>query len=95
MYAELKRRTEQSPALGEHGSRVQSIDLEAQALFEDTLAMMLRMESKTLQTRCNNLMHWGRALPPRGGRETNHKEDNPLLASGWAGFRLDLLVLGQ
>ncbi|KFO94390.1 Laminin subunit beta-3, partial [Buceros rhinoceros silvestris] len=48
MYAELKRRMEQSPALGEHGSRVQSIDLEAQALFEDTLAMMLRME--TLET---------------------------------------------
>ncbi|NXH74583.1 LAMB3 protein, partial [Hydrobates tethys] len=48
MYAELKRRTEQGPALGEQGSRVQSIDLEAQALFEETLAMMLRME--TLET---------------------------------------------
>ncbi|XP_064894739.1 laminin subunit beta-3 isoform X4 [Columba livia] len=48
MYAELKRRTEQSPALGEQGSRVQSINLEAQALFEETLAMMLRME--TLET---------------------------------------------
>ncbi|KAM6044565.1 laminin subunit beta-3 isoform 2-T2 [Chlamydotis macqueenii] len=48
LYAELKRRTEQSPALGEQGSRVQSIDLEAQALFEETLAMMLRME--TLET---------------------------------------------
>ncbi|KAM6311047.1 laminin subunit beta-3 [Podargus strigoides] len=48
MYAELKRRMEQSPALGEQGRRVQSIDLEAQALFEETLAMMLRME--TLET---------------------------------------------
>uniref|UniRef100_A0A8C3KXC9 Laminin subunit beta 3 n=1 Tax=Calidris pygmaea TaxID=425635 RepID=A0A8C3KXC9_9CHAR len=48
MYAELKGRMEQSPALGEQGRRVQSIDLEAQALFEETLAMMLRMESKTL-----------------------------------------------
>ncbi|NXD77656.1 LAMB3 protein, partial [Halcyon senegalensis] len=48
MYAELKRRMEQSPALGEEGSRVQSIDREAQALFEETLAMMHRME--TLET---------------------------------------------
>ncbi|NXJ74329.1 LAMB3 protein, partial [Trogon melanurus] len=48
MYAELKGRMQQSPALGEQGSRVQSIDLEAQALFEETLAMMLRME--TLET---------------------------------------------
>ncbi|NWH63275.1 LAMB3 protein, partial [Geococcyx californianus] len=48
MYAELKGRMEQSPALGEQGSRVQRIDLEAQALFEETLAMMLRME--TLET---------------------------------------------
>lgn len=48
MYAELKTRMEQSPALGEQGSRVQSINLEAQALFEETLAMMLRMESKIL-----------------------------------------------
>ncbi|NXI99520.1 LAMB3 protein, partial [Psophia crepitans] len=48
MYAELKRRMEQSPALGEQGSRVQSIDLEARALFEETSAMMLRM--KTLET---------------------------------------------
>ncbi|NXX54353.1 LAMB3 protein, partial [Scopus umbretta] len=44
MYTELKRRMEQSPALGEQGSTVQSINLEAQALFEETLAMMLRME---------------------------------------------------
>ncbi|XP_061869487.1 laminin subunit beta-3 [Colius striatus] len=48
MYAELKRRMEQGPAHGEQGSRVQSIDMEARALFEETLTMMLRME--TLQT---------------------------------------------
>ncbi|KAM6108146.1 laminin subunit beta-3 [Pterocles gutturalis] len=48
LYAELKGRMAQSPALGEQGSRVQSIDLEARALLEETLAMMLRME--TLQT---------------------------------------------
>uniref|UniRef100_A0A8C6NB23 Uncharacterized protein n=1 Tax=Melopsittacus undulatus TaxID=13146 RepID=A0A8C6NB23_MELUD len=48
MYTELKGRMEQSPALGEQGSRVQSIDLEAKALFEETMAMMLRME--TLET---------------------------------------------
>ncbi|NWS77066.1 LAMB3 protein, partial [Crotophaga sulcirostris] len=48
MYTELKGRMEKSPMLGEQGSRVQSIDLEAQALFEETLAMMLRME--TLET---------------------------------------------
>lgn len=46
MYTELKRRMEQSPALGEQGSRVQSINLEAQALFNETLAMLFRMESK-------------------------------------------------
>ncbi|NXV74126.1 LAMB3 protein, partial [Atlantisia rogersi] len=45
MYAELKRRMEQSPDLGEQGSRAQSIDREARALFEETLAMMRRMET--------------------------------------------------
>ncbi|XP_071434693.1 laminin subunit beta-3 isoform X1 [Pithys albifrons albifrons] len=48
MYSELKGRMEQSPALGEQGSRVQSIGREAQALLEDTLGIMLRME--TLET---------------------------------------------
>uniref|UniRef100_A0A8C3LTW5 Laminin subunit beta 3 n=1 Tax=Chrysolophus pictus TaxID=9089 RepID=A0A8C3LTW5_CHRPC len=48
MYAELKSRQGQSPALGAQGSRVQSIDLEAKALFEETWNMMLRMESKPL-----------------------------------------------
>ncbi|NXL99122.1 LAMB3 protein, partial [Tyrannus savana] len=48
MYSELKSRMEQSPALGEQGSRVQSIGQEARALFEETLGIMLRME--TLET---------------------------------------------
>ncbi|NXC37050.1 LAMB3 protein, partial [Campylorhamphus procurvoides] len=48
LYSELKGRMEQSPALGEQGSRVQSIGQEAQALFEETLGIMLRME--TLET---------------------------------------------
>ncbi|NWI49903.1 LAMB3 protein, partial [Calyptomena viridis] len=48
MYTELKRRMEQSPALGEQGSRVQSIGQEARALFEENLRIMLRME--TLET---------------------------------------------
>lgn len=50
MYAELKSREGQSPALGAQGSRVQSIDLEAKALFEETWNMMLRMESKPLSS---------------------------------------------
>lgn len=50
MYAELKSRQGQSPALGAQGSRVQSIDLEAKALFEETWNMMLRMESKPLSS---------------------------------------------
>ncbi|KAM6399042.1 laminin subunit beta-3 [Rhynochetos jubatus] len=54
MYAELKGRMEQSPALGEQGSRVQSIDLEAQALFEETLDMMLKMETLELEIQESN-----------------------------------------
>uniref|UniRef100_A0A8C3C3M0 Laminin subunit beta 3 n=1 Tax=Cairina moschata TaxID=8855 RepID=A0A8C3C3M0_CAIMO len=46
MYAELKSRMEQSPALGGQGSRVQSIGQEAKDLFEETSAMMLRMAEK-------------------------------------------------
>lgn len=62
MYTELKGRMEQSPALGEQGSRVQSIDLEAQALFEETMAMMLRMESKTLYELCIPISCTGEGL---------------------------------
>ncbi|XP_062461483.1 laminin subunit beta-3 [Pezoporus occidentalis] len=54
MYTELKGRMEQSPALGEQGSRVQSIDLEAQALFEETMAMMLRMETLEMEIQESN-----------------------------------------
>ncbi|NXH80692.1 LAMB3 protein, partial [Edolisoma coerulescens] len=48
LYAELQGRMGQSPALGEQGRRVQSIGREAQALFEETVGIMLRMESKAL-----------------------------------------------
>ena len=96
MYAELKRRMEQSPALGEQGSRVQSIDLEAQALFEETLAMVLRMESKTLCELSVITSCTGEGLlTPRGMRERNYEEDNILLAVRWCGFGLYLLVLPQ
>uniref|UniRef100_A0A8C3S723 Laminin subunit beta 3 n=1 Tax=Chelydra serpentina TaxID=8475 RepID=A0A8C3S723_CHESE len=44
-YAELKRRIGQSSRPGAQGSRIQRIDMEAKALFEETWAMMLRMES--------------------------------------------------
>ncbi|KFO98407.1 Laminin subunit beta-3, partial [Calypte anna] len=54
MYAELKGKMEQSSALGGQGSVVQSIDLEAQALFEETLAMMLRMETLEMEIQENN-----------------------------------------
>ncbi|CAM9844248.1 unnamed protein product [Bubo scandiacus] len=54
MYAELKSRMGQSPALGEQGSRVQSIDLEAQALFEETMAVMLRMETLEMEIQESN-----------------------------------------
>ncbi|NWU97041.1 LAMB3 protein, partial [Upupa epops] len=54
LYAELKGRMGQSPALGEQGSRVQSINLEAQALFEETLAMMLRMETLEMEIQESN-----------------------------------------
>ncbi|NWV73149.1 LAMB3 protein, partial [Dasyornis broadbenti] len=45
LYTELQRRMGQSPALGEQGTRVQSIGREAQALFEETMGIMLRMET--------------------------------------------------
>ncbi|NXH12513.1 LAMB3 protein, partial [Bucco capensis] len=53
-YSELKSRMEQSPALGEQGSRVQSIDLQAKALFEETLATMLRMETLEMEIQESN-----------------------------------------
>lgn len=82
MYAELKRRTEQSPALGEQGSRVQSINLEAQALFEETLAMMLRMESKILCDLSVIVSHTGEGIfTPGGVREINNEEDKRTFGS--------------
>lgn len=50
MYAELKSRMEQSPALGGQGSRVQSIGQEAKDLLEETSAMMLRMAGKPVSS---------------------------------------------
>lgn len=96
MYAELKRRMEQSPPLGEQGSRVQSIDLEAQALFEETLTMMLRMESKTLCELNVIISHTGEGLlTPSGVRGRNCKEDSILWAVRWCRIGLHLLVLCQ
>uniref|UniRef100_A0A8C3S8Z0 Laminin subunit beta 3 n=1 Tax=Chelydra serpentina TaxID=8475 RepID=A0A8C3S8Z0_CHESE len=49
-YAELKRRIGQSSRPGAQGSRIQRIDMEAKALFEETWAMMLRMEKELLNS---------------------------------------------
>eukprot|EP00076_Gallus_gallus_P030125 XP_015154529.1 laminin subunit beta-3 [Gallus gallus] len=69
MYAELKSRQGQSPALGAQGSRVQSIDLEAKALFEETWNMMLRME--TLET---EIQESNRALVAKSARLSGLQE---------------------
>ncbi|NXJ67160.1 LAMB3 protein, partial [Rostratula benghalensis] len=53
MYAELKGRMEQGPALEEQ-DRVQSINREAQALFEDTLDMMRKMETLEMEIQESN-----------------------------------------
>nr|XP_031362795.1 laminin subunit beta-3 [Lonchura striata domestica] len=45
LFSELQSRAGQGPALGEQGSRVQSIGREAQALFQETLGIVLRMET--------------------------------------------------
>ncbi|KFW80864.1 Laminin subunit beta-3, partial [Manacus vitellinus] len=63
MYSELKSRMEQSPALGEQGSRVQSIGQEARALFEETLGIMLRMETLEAEIQESNkalMSKWSR-----------------------------------
>ncbi|NXG20247.1 LAMB3 protein, partial [Grallaria varia] len=54
MYSELKGRMEQSPALGEQGSRVQSIGRQAQALFQETLGIMQRMETLEMEIQESN-----------------------------------------
>lgn len=48
LYSELQSRMGQGLELGEQGRRVQSIGQEAQALFQETMGIMLRMESKAL-----------------------------------------------
>ncbi|RLV71444.1 hypothetical protein DV515_00017442 [Chloebia gouldiae] len=45
LYLELQSRVGQGPALGEQGRRVQSIGREAQALFQETMGIVLRMET--------------------------------------------------
>ncbi|NWZ95897.1 LAMB3 protein, partial [Nesospiza acunhae] len=45
LYSELQSRVGQGPALGERGRRVQSIGREAQALFQETVGIMLRMQT--------------------------------------------------
>ncbi|NWI48280.1 LAMB3 protein, partial [Picathartes gymnocephalus] len=45
LYSQLQSRMGQGPALGEQGRRVQSITQEAQALFQETMGIMLRMET--------------------------------------------------
>nr|XP_026652654.1 laminin subunit beta-3 [Zonotrichia albicollis] len=45
LYSELQSRLGQGPALGERGMRVQSIGQEAQALFQETVGIMLRMQT--------------------------------------------------
>uniref|UniRef100_A0A8C8SKQ9 Laminin subunit beta-3 n=1 Tax=Pelusios castaneus TaxID=367368 RepID=A0A8C8SKQ9_9SAUR len=44
-YAELKRRLGQGSMLGVQGSRIQSINMEAKALLEETSATVLRMQT--------------------------------------------------
>ncbi|XP_035202771.1 laminin subunit beta-3 isoform X3 [Oxyura jamaicensis] len=69
MYAELKSRMEQSPALGEQGRRVQSIDQEAKDLFEETSAMMLRMSALETEIQESN-----RALLSKSARLSGLQE---------------------
>ncbi|KAI1231066.1 Laminin subunit beta-3, partial [Lamprotornis superbus] len=45
LYSELQGRMEQGPALGEQGRRVQSISQEAKALLQETMGIMLRMQT--------------------------------------------------
>uniref|UniRef100_A0A8C3C609 Laminin subunit beta 3 n=1 Tax=Cairina moschata TaxID=8855 RepID=A0A8C3C609_CAIMO len=69
MYAELKSRMEQSPALGGQGSRVQSIGQEAKDLFEETSAMMLRMAALETEIQESN-----RALLSKSARLSGLQE---------------------
>eukprot|EP00075_Anas_platyrhynchos_P011296 XP_027300549.1 laminin subunit beta-3 isoform X3 [Anas platyrhynchos] len=69
MYAELKSRMEQSPALGGQGSRVQSIGQEAKDLLEETSAMMLRMAALETEIQESN-----RALLSKSARLSGLQE---------------------
>lgn len=63
LYSELQSRMGQGPALGEQGRRVQNISQEAQALLQETMGIMLRMQSKALT---NSIALWGRAWAALG-----------------------------
>ncbi|NXD00793.1 LAMB3 protein, partial [Certhia familiaris] len=54
LYSELQSRMGQGPALGEQGRRVQSISQEAQDLFQETMGIMLRMETLESEIREGN-----------------------------------------
>uniref|UniRef100_A0A7M4DUM8 Laminin subunit beta 3 n=1 Tax=Crocodylus porosus TaxID=8502 RepID=A0A7M4DUM8_CROPO len=53
-YAELKRRMGQTSVQGVQGSRIQDISMEANAIFEETLEMMLRMETIETEIQAGN-----------------------------------------
>ncbi|NXV06171.1 LAMB3 protein, partial [Cettia cetti] len=54
LYSELQSRLGQGLELGEQGRRVQSIGREAQALFQETMGIMLRMETLESEIREGN-----------------------------------------
>lgn len=45
-YSELKRRMGQGSNLGAQGTRIQSVQMEANTLFKETLGMMAKMGGK-------------------------------------------------
>ncbi|NXH50568.1 LAMB3 protein, partial [Dicaeum eximium] len=63
LFSELQSRLGQGPALGEQGRRVQSIGQEARALFQETMGIMLRME--TLES---EIQEGNKALVSRASR---------------------------
>ncbi|RMB99308.1 hypothetical protein DUI87_24041 [Hirundo rustica rustica] len=69
LYSELQSRMGQGLELGEQGRRVQSIGREAQALFQETMGIMLRME--TLES---EIQEGNRALVSRMSRLSGLEE---------------------
>uniref|UniRef100_A0A8C3MWY8 Laminin subunit beta 3 n=1 Tax=Geospiza parvula TaxID=87175 RepID=A0A8C3MWY8_GEOPR len=69
LYSELQSRVGQGPALGERGRRVQSIGREAQALFQETVGIMLRM-----QTLESEIQEGNKALVSRASRLSGLEE---------------------